>query len=134
MTHFHFHIEDQAIVEQGKALFPHMAENNGSSQTHWYVLTPASKTIFTPEQQVFLDQNVTNVEQVEVENIVSLDGLKNFYTTLPEGTTCNLSTTDLESGNFNEASFELPSGEIVEIRYYGEVGRFDRGQIASFRK
>jgi hypothetical protein len=40
---------------------------------------------------------------------------------LPEGTTCDVLSQDLETGNFEVANLQLPSGEELAVEYEGEV-------------
>ncbi len=51
--------------------------------------------------------------------ITMFDDLNDLLVSLPEGTMADVLPTDLESGNFEEAHFELPDGSSIDVAYSG---------------
>ena len=68
------------------------------------------------------------------KEITNLSDLNDFCATLPDGTLVDRIGSDLENGNIDGASFELPDGTVVDIVYSGEVAEgyvspFETGEI-----
>lgn len=54
-------------------------------------------------------------------NITDLNSLNSFLSELPEGTTSNVLSSDLEVGNFDTAHFIKPDGTALDVTYIGPV-------------
>lgn len=55
------------------------------------------------------------------KTIGNLSELKVFLAGLPEDTTVDVLSSDLEAGNFETAHFEVPGEGTIELDYYGFV-------------
>ncbi len=56
-----------------------------------------------------------------METINSLEDLNAFYGTLPDGTTADVLSNDLETGNFDTVHLVKPDGTVLDITYTGPV-------------
>ncbi len=63
--------------------------------------------------------------------ITNLDNLKKFWQELPEGSRSDGLPSDLEAGNFDHASIELPDGEELTVTYTGPVAE---GYLSPFER
>lgn len=53
--------------------------------------------------------------------ITNLSDLNTFNESLPDGTMSEGRPSDLDAGNFDEVSMQLPNGEEFTVRYTGPV-------------
>jgi hypothetical protein len=63
--------------------------------------------------------------------ISNLSDLQKFYQQLPDGAMSDGIPSDLEAGNFDNASIGLPNGEEIDLRYTGPV---QDGYISPFER
>lgn len=63
------------------------------------------------------------------KTIGNLRELKEFLAGMPEGTTVNILSQDLEAGNFETAHFEVPGQGTIDLDYYGFVAE---GYVSPF--
>ncbi len=63
--------------------------------------------------------------------ITTLDELRTFLQSLPEGTAVDGLASDLEAGNFDTRSFLTPDGQEINVTYTGPVAE---GYVSSFER
>lgn len=63
--------------------------------------------------------------------ITNLTDLQAFYSELPEGAMSDGLASDLEVGNFDNASIGLPDGKEIDLHYTGPVAE---GYVSPFER